>query len=376
MIGKTIVNMSTVVKKWKNNDQGLWPLVLSTLVLAIAFQAPNAYSQAPTIDKSKLTTNVPNVSEDADDNTDEENVDQVKSNQTAAPATMDKTSESLDDNTEPAVGQTSNDIPTSAPPVETVPVEPPPVVAEPSTAPQVSPHSVTETVPVEKVTDADMVEIIPKDKTVEVEPRKEYLSYRNRRTTHGFLFSFNAENLYFQDYVSLVDEKLYEELFGQEDLTLLQVQVDYKLNFMLGSLIAGAGFGHGTLIDDRVGEERSLTISKKSLRAQWLLDSLMNEPYFVPYVGASLWQFGVTEENTTLKTSNSYDTGNGTALTVGFLIQLNWLEPQVSKEAYLSQGLENTYLDVFWTQYQNTDDDLDPIFENDFNFGVGLRMEF
>jgi hypothetical protein len=58
------------------------------------------------------------------------------------------------------------------------------------------------------------------------------------------------------------------------------------------------------------------------------------------------------------------------------LIQLNWIEKETAKLAYLGQGLENTYLDVFWTQYQNTDDELDPAFENDFNFGVGLRLEF
>lgn len=237
--------------------------------------------------------------------------------------------------------------------------------------PQANP-SPTASAPIE----ADMVEVIPREKTVEVEVRKEYTPYRERRTTHGFLFSFNAENLYFQDYASIVDEKLYEELFGQEDLTLLQIQLDYKLNFILGAIVAGAGFGQGTLIDDRVGEERSLTISKKSLRAQWLLDSLTKEPYLVPYVGVSYWQFGIEEGNRTLKTTNSYDSGNGTALTVGMLVQLNWIEPDVAKGAYLSQGLENTYLDVFWTQYQNTDNELDPVFENDFNFGVGLRMEF
>lgn len=374
MIGKTIVNMSTAVKNRQNKDQGLWSLVLSTLVLAIAFHAPYSYPQDSTSTKSKAPVKTPVAAGEVDDNvadTEDDSEESSKPNQ-AVDDNSEESAETLEAGERP---QTPAESTQAEAPVETVPVEPAPVVAEPTPEPYVAPP-VTETVPVETVTDADMVEIIPREKNVEIEPRKHYTNYRDRRTTHGFLFSFNAENLYFQDYASLVDQKLYEELFGQEDLTLLQVQVDYKLNFMLGSLIAGAGFGQGTLIDDRVGEERGLTISKKSLRAQWLLDSVTKEPYFVPYVGASLWQFGISEENKTLNTTNSYDTGNGTALTVGILIQLNWLEPDVAKGAYLAQGLENTYLDVFWTQYQNTDDELDPIFENDFNFGVGLRMEF
>ncbi len=382
--------MSTAVKNRKNKDQGLWSLVLSTLVLAVAFHAPKSYPQGSPSTKSKASVTAAGAADDVDDNvadTDEDSEEPSAQDNIAETAddNADEAAETLEDNTEPVAEQSfeepmpedvsSAESLQTQTPVETVPVEPAPVVAEPTPEPYVAPP-VTETVPVEKVTEADMVEVIPREKNVEIEPRKQYTNYRDRRTTHGFFFSFNAENLYFQDYASLVDQKLYEELFGQEDLTLLQVQVDYKLNFMLGSLIAGAGFGQGTLIDDRVGEERGLTISKKSLRAQWLLDSITREPYFVPYVGASLWQFGISEENITLNTTNSYDTGNGTALTVGILIQLNWLEPDVAKGAYLAQGLENTYLDVFWTQYQNTDDELDPVFENDFNFGVGLRMEF
>lgn len=398
MIGKTTVNKSTVVKNWKNKDKSLWSLVLSALVLAIAFHSPKSFPQSTPSPKAKPAANSASATEDIDDNNAESaDSDNETLTETAEAIEADDNVESTDENavelstelppqapvaeeTEPPVAESMPEAPPAEAmqteiPVETVPVEPP------SKATNQEPEFVfepanTESAPNTKVTEADMVEVIPREKNVEIEPRKRYTHYRDRRTTHGFLFSFNAENLYFQDYASLVDQKLYEELFGQEDLTLLQVQVDYKLNFMLGSLIAGAGFGHGTLIDDRVGEERGLTISKKSLRAQWLLDSITKEPYFVPYVGASLWQFGISEENKTLNTTNRYDTGNGTALTVGFLIQLNWLEPDVAKGAYLAQGLENTYLDVFWTQYQNTDDELDPIFENDFNFGVGLRMEF
>ncbi|OYZ24632.1 MAG: hypothetical protein B7Y39_00180 [Bdellovibrio sp. 28-41-41] len=385
-----MVNMSTAVKNQRNKDQGPWSIVLSVLLLAIAFHASDTYSQNAPGTKAKPTAkSSPNI-EEADDNVSDDSeeddeapdVNIVDENAAdneeekpvvAAPAA--KPEDAVENETSLEAGDNIEDNAPVAdqPPVETVPVEP---------IPQPEPYIPTPTVEAlplhsdKTVSEADMVEVIPMEKTVEVEPFKGYKPYRQRRATHGLMFNVNAENLYFQDYTSIVDQKLYEELFGQEDLTLVQVQLDYKLNFFLGSLVAGVGYGQGTLVDDRIGEERSLTIAKKSGRAQLLFDSLMKEPYFVPYVGFNFWQFGITEENTTLSTKNSYDTGNGTSLTVGFLVQLNWMDPQVAKLAYLGEGLENTYLDVFWTQYQNTDNELDPIFENDFNFGVGLRMEF
>lgn len=383
MIGKTIVNLSTAFKNQKNKDLGRWSLVQHILVLCLA-TAPT-YSQALEDAKAaKPKVQAGSAAEEADDNTADESADDALDDDVEDVAADDKNEDDVEESAAPEAqaleaGEQLNketEPPALAelPPAESMPELPP---AESMQAE--APPAIVETVPVEPLiqkTDADMVEVIPREKTVEIEPRKPYSNYRERRTRSGFMFNVNAENLYFHDYASILDQKLYEELFGQEDLTLLQVQLDYKFNFFLGSFVVGAGYGHGTLIDDRIGEERSLTIGKKSVRAQWLLDSLTKEPYFVPYTGISYWQMGINEENTTLGTSISRDTGNGTAFTAGILIQLNWLEPQVAKQAYLGEGLENTYLDVFWTQYQNTDDELDPAFENDFNFGVGLRMEF
>ncbi len=235
---------------------------------------------------------------------------------------------------------------------------------------------------VSNLTKADYVEVIPKEKNVEIVARKKYSNYRDRRTASGLLINVNAENLYFSEYKSILDGALYEKLFGQEDLAMVQLQAGYKFNFILGSIVGGASYGSGTLIDDRSTEERLLTLNKKSVYAQWLLDSLMKEPYIVPYVGLNFWTMSIHEENKTALptsgkvTSLNHDTGNGTAITVGFLVQLNWLEPEVSKLAYINDGLENTYLDVFWTEYRGTDHALDPILEDGFNFGAGLRFEF
>lgn len=339
MIGNTIFKYRALSFFEKNKYFSLWTYVLIYAFVGVSLYSEDSITQ-PSVD-SKVKT--PAATTNTSENVQNDELD-------------DDTEEGAEENTE------------SAPPIPGTTV------------------SDTE----QNQSDTDLVEVIPHENklesnfesTVELIPRKEYLDYRERRTTHGFLFNINIENLYFQDYQSIIDQKLYEELFGQEDISMAQILLNYKLNFFLGALTIGAGYGQGTLIDDRstdetgAFQERSLTIAKTSVQAQWLLDNLIKEPYLVPYAGISFWQMELTEKNTTTKVEANYNTGYGTALTVGLLVQLNWIEPEISQTSYLAQGLENTYLDVFWTQYQATDEPLDPNFENDFNFGAGLRMEF
>lgn len=226
------------------------------------------------------------------------------------------------------------------------------------------------------------VEIIPKEALVEIEKVKPYQSYKNRRTRHGALFSINVENLYFPDFTSGVDGKNYEELFGQEDISLIQAQLGYKLNVSIGSLFFGIGYGNGSLTDNRsvneqnVYQERSLEVTKTSVNGQILLDGIFNEPYAVPYFGINYQQMDFKEKNLTTGSDFSENLSWGLSYTVGVMIQLNWLDKESSFVAYKDNGIENTYLDIFWTQYENTGNENDPKIANDFNLGAGLRVEF
>lgn len=420
MIGKTIFKIRSSSRNPENKDLSLRALVLVVLFIAISLHSSETYSQTATGAKSKAppaaaadvddngddtedtaekkNTLVPTTAE-ADDNSDSEGTtdEKVASPNTPPAASPQATVQSSEqpsvdtlepaepameetvDNSEPPM-ENQETLTTEQPPVETVPQDPPPI----EEAPTPPPVPVVEETPLQHIPPpAEYVEVIPKEKIVEIEPRKTYTTnYRDRRTRHGFTFDFNAENLYFPEYTSIIDGALYEDMFGQEDVTLLQASFGYKFNFALGALSAGLSYGQGTLVDDRsvdaseVPQERLLTISKKAINVQWTLDTLMKEPYFVPYVGMSYWQLGLTEENVTQGLTEEHDTGYGTSFTIGFLVQLNWLDKESSRVAYLEQGLENTYLNVFWTQYQDTGDELDPILANEFNFGVGLRLEF
>lgn len=423
MIGTTTLKYRSTTKIEGKKDLRLQPLVWLLAVFLLMVSGPTSIAQTKPGTKSKAPVAAPAEKEvvekeaaPVDDNGNEESEDEDAEESAAVVEDNGETTENL--NTEKAAAQAEEEklagdeeeeteapqeevVEVADPDPEPVPTPDPPAIAEmeektekapvakPAPAPpKLLPVQPVAEIPQEKVTEADMVDVIPKEKNVEVELRKRYTNYRDRRTTHGFLFNVSGENLYFPDYASIIDGELYESMFGQEDVTLVQIQMGYKFNFFLGSLTAGGGFGQGSLIDDRLQVsnnfvERELTIQKKSIHAQWMLDSILREPYFVPYVGFSMWQLSLSEtgisslpEDGGQKIEYSMDTGNGTALTVGFLVQLNWLEPETARVAYMGQGLENTYLDVFWTQYQNTDNELDPSFENDFNFGVGLRLEF
>lgn len=221
-----------------------------------------------------------------------------------------------------------------------------------------------------------LVEVYTGPANVEVLTRHEYVSYKERRKRHGFTIGISSENIYMHEYTSLYDGKLYEELWGQEDVSLPQLNLNYKFNFMLGSISLGAGYGRGSILDDRTGDERTITMEKTSGSFQILFDNFMKEPYFVPYFGVSLFDFKVSEYVKSVDQTHSFTTDMGNAYTVGFLIQLNWLEKESSREAYIENGLENTYLDVYWTQYENPNQAPDPNTQSDFNWGAGLRIEF
>ena len=198
--------------------------------------------------------------------------------------------------------------------------------------------------------------------------------YRERRKTHGWLFSVNTDNLYFPEYISALDGLVYEDIFGQTDLTLVQIDVGYKLNFALGAIGLSLAQGLGSIQDDRLGFVRELEISKTSATATLYLDNFMAEPYVVPYIAGTAWRFDLFEQSVTSEYSASTDIGF--AYSLGLLFQLNWMDRESAAEAYKSYGLQNTYLDVFFTQHTATASEEDPDFESDFNWGVGLKLEF
>ncbi|MCK6599257.1 MAG: hypothetical protein L6Q37_12905, partial [Bdellovibrionaceae bacterium] len=106
------------------------------------------------------------------------------------------------------------------------------------------------------------------------------------------------------------------------------------------------------------------------------LDNMMSEPYIVPYLGLSLFRINSKEKIVPLEQTFESSSDLGNALTIGILVQLNWIEPESAKEIYLNNGVENTYLNIFFSKYENPNNENEPSVQSDFNWGAGLRVEF
>ncbi|MNL47867.1 hypothetical protein D3C87_1706770 [compost metagenome] len=104
------------------------------------------------------------------------------------------------------------------------------------------------------------------------------------------------------------------------------------------------------------------------------MDMLLDEPYAAPYVAYSMWKMGISEESPNDKFNAT--TQIGYSYSVGVLLQLDWIDYEVAKTATFNYGLENTFIDVYATQYAKTQAADDPNTSTDFTYGAGLRMEF
>lgn len=218
-------------------------------------------------------------------------------------------------------------------------------------------------------------EVVNPNGKIEVQYEAESLApYKKRRQTWAPVFGVNAGMILPTKYFSEIDGSSYSDMFGSKSIPLIQLQLGGQYNFALGSLGIMLEGGYGQVSGSGIGEDRTLTLTKKAASLTYTMNMLWNEPYFAPYVSAELLNFDYREEGTTLSASGS--TSFTTAFTIGALIQLNWIDPDSALEARNSSGLNNIFLDVFATQYNTSNSTTDANFQSDLNWGAGLKMEF
>ena len=212
---------------------------------------------------------------------------------------------------------------------------------------------------------------------VQVEISQDTLApYVERREDTGVYFGITYEALDLKNYVSVLDNTnvKYADAFGSNPVALIIVTTDYKYNTSFGSLAAGLNVGTGEVSSSKSGVSRKLNVMKYGVDFRLTLDTLWPEPYVAPYVGLNLWQMGI--KDTTPTDSVSVTTQLGYNYTLGFLLQLDWIDYDAAKTSTFSWGMENTFVDVYATQYAKSSADTDPNTETDFIYGVGLRLEF
>ncbi len=209
---------------------------------------------------------------------------------------------------------------------------------------------------------------------VEVSIPQDILSpYRERRGTNGMFFGLDYESLILKNFFSTSDGATYSDLFGSNAIGLIHLSVDYKFNFSLGALTIGGDIGMGSA-SGKVSP-RKLDVTKYGIGLKYVADALMPEPFVAPYVGLNIWKMG-TKETVTSTESVSESTGIGYNYTIGLLVQLNWIDYDDARQATFNYGLENTYLDIYATQYAKTDSEADVNTATDILWGAGLKFEF
>jgi hypothetical protein len=213
-------------------------------------------------------------------------------------------------------------------------------------------------------------------------------AYLQRRGTHGALFSVIYEKFYPIDYRSQFDDGYIEDIIGEDRVDLIGLEIGYKYNFKLGSFAVLGNYASGAIDGQIGGNERNLAFTKYGVSANYAIDALFDEPWVVPYIQAGAQQFVVAESSiagdleATPNVSFNYK--------LGLLFQLDWFENFMDDTARVerlrSSALENTFLDVYATEYLASSNALDasaqtgtegdPNLRSSFELGIGLKLEF
>ena len=230
--------------------------------------------------------------------------------------------------------------------------------------------------PTERTQDAPVEMLTNDGPLVEVQIAANVLSdYKERRGSHGWMFGLDYQAFKPTNYISTLDSLGYGDMFGSSPVQLAELQIAYKFNFSAGSVTLGLGGGMGQVTGtDATGGDRTLELTKLAVSGSYIMDTLFPQPYIAPYVQAQVYRFSVKESNST--TSFSADTQPGISYTAGVLLQLDALDKDTATRTTLDWGLQNTYLDIFMTKYMSSSGQSDPDFENNWDYGAGLRMEF
>ena len=275
--------------------------------------------------------------------------------------------------------------PTNLAPTETpAPAPAPPPVKKPTTSEELNlDQEMSKLAPKTNETPADN----SKSGSVIVETPTDFtLDYRERRTRHGFIFGVTSEDFYPFDYQSQFGDKYIEDIVGKDNsLKLNGVELGYKFNFSVASASALFAYGRGSVDGSTAGE--SLSLTKQALEFNIALDGVFSEPWVVPYAQVGMHQFTVEESRAA--GSKSASASYALNYRYGLLFQLDWIESSVDKDAkserLRSSGLENTFIDVYYAQYEPSSaaqdsatlgSEGDPNLGSNAEMGLGLKLEF
>jgi len=181
------------------------------------------------------------------------------------------------------------------------------------------------------------------------------LPYKQRRNQWGVVFAANYEQFTPENYYSLILNNNYAGITGDKSIPLVGAEFGVKYNFSMGSVSALVGYAHGEISNLDTGLEQ-MSASIKKIDLNLALDGLMDEPYIVPFGQIGVHSIDWVEKGTvaSVTSEESFTTDWNFHYKVGLSFQLNWIEKSIdpsSMEDSVRSGLENTYIDIFYTSY-------------------------
>jgi len=209
-----------------------------------------------------------------------------------------------------------------------------------------------------------------------------FLPYKQRQKPWGYIFSLGAELVTYPGLLSQFTEAdgsiaTFEDLFGANSQTMPSFEMGPKYNTSIGSFAFLLGYSRLDISSSRIGSEAQLRISRYTANLVYYLDTIWEEPYFVPYIGAGAWQADYEEENEDEPgITAKYTTDVGFQWRIGGLIGLDWIEPATALRSRKTLGLQSTFLNLYATSSYMSESDPDPDLENELDFGASLVVEF
>ncbi len=201
------------------------------------------------------------------------------------------------------------------------------------------------------------------------------LPYRERRNKWGYNFSLGYSTYEPLNYEPDVAAEDFSTIYGYSDLPLIELQFVVKRNFPFGSVGLSVGVG---IYENQSGNvdfgESTLQLIPVKVGAVLSLETLMKNPYVVPYVGGGVYTMIFDES----LGGNSHN-GNTEAAPYyhgGLAFLLEWIDPAGAMIAYRDSGIIASYAFVEMQKYMPAQAKADGDFSNDISYAGGLRVEF
>lgn len=229
---------------------------------------------------------------------------------------------------------------------------------------------------------ADAVNLRRPGGLVEVEPRNfaptstaggfELSPYNLRRGKWGRYVGLSAGNFAPLNHEPEFFSADFADVYPTEAYAYYELNLATKRNFSMGSISLDFGAGVLSLTSNSDFDGSSLQIIPIRLGLSLNLDNLFSEPYFVPFFGGGVYTDVYTE-----KLDGTEKGGNTQAALYmggGLLIQINWIDPISSRDAYLDSGIENTFLVFEVRNYLASGGSGDPDYSSQF-YNLGFKVE-